>query len=710
MTFRDRAYFLRIFTDLIQFKEMDKYHTDCDTEMLESATSPSTEGFESSMSIQSSTEMFETMKDNVKSKSPTSGLCAGTDLGVIDAQTTHETNESFLCPQPATRILPMEIWENVMIYAEFGDLKSLRLVCKDFDQEGKRHLFGSTFVFRRDRLDIERYWELMKNEDIASRTTRLIFESGVPAFGAIVDNFSYGQEGRRDRALSNSHSVILTDLEDEKTRFIYDCARMAFDIWRYRQYFGYSRSMSTVFSGKPTLVGTTTLGCITELDRIDVTIRSTPVSFSSMRAWYGGSGNSLFRCLSEEFRQILTLIAESPHRPKHLSHDNIPVTFFTYQINTLESFVEPLRYLQTLHLTFDATKPPIVEFWKGLKTFLTSASQLRNLRFGFDLVEPKYVRNDNGYWFCRCTDGTVLNAPEAWYAPLWKIFGAHKWQYLTKLRLDGMVFCQEGLSSLFYRHSRTLRVLELDSIGLWNGSFHDLLSGVRDHLSLTDFNISGHCEAFHASDECWNFPHIYDPFEDVWCRDVVEFTSWQMPQIGFEKCPDHNLGRKMKEFILGGEPWPIKRIHTVESCTEFRLNKLHGPGCADDCMDRTRAKNRRWDDDSEDDRLKWENPPPSLCFNCGTNEFARYTMDPNAVDDPRDEPFRGATTFSLVRKDIREEVVRQIMKMRKGGPMDRDEDPVVRSRLAVECEGILIALWDLRMTDPKLKKRGTDCL
>jgi hypothetical protein len=67
----------------------------------------------------------------------------------------------------------------------------------------------------------------------------------------------------------------------------------------------------------------------------------------------------------------------------HLTHDQLPIIFFSLKETLLTKLTSPLQHLTTLRLTIDAHSTPHPRFWNGLGEFLCSIPGLKNLRFGF---------------------------------------------------------------------------------------------------------------------------------------------------------------------------------------------------------------------------------------------------------------------------------------------------------------------------------------
>jgi hypothetical protein len=222
------------------------------------------------------------------------------------------------------------------------------------------------------------------------------------------------------------------------------------------------------------------------LDRLEITRKSS--SFDSkllMDTWLFGSCNDNFAPAVSEFVSILISLQGTTLQLKHLIHDQLPTTFFALDTAQLQRLVAPLQYLQSLHLTFDATEPPELRFWEGFGFMLKSIPTLRNLRFGFaPFIIPPSREFNEAYW-------QDTNKLKNLYVPLWKVLGCHTWPCLETLRLDGLLLCENGISDILGRHKSTLRNLDLYNMALWQGSFKGLLLNIRETLSLETFHIWG---------------------------------------------------------------------------------------------------------------------------------------------------------------------------------------------------------------------------
>lgn len=70
----------------------------------------------------------------------------------------------------------------------------------------------------------------------------------------------------------------------------------------------------------------------------------------------------------------------------------------------------------------------------------------------------------------------------------------------------------------------------------------------------------------------------------------------------------------------------------------------------------------------------------------------------------------GVTTFSRVRRKIRRKIRNRIEEDANYGPLDENRQPIILTQEAYDASAILKALNRFRMTDPEIRRRGTDCL
>jgi hypothetical protein len=405
-------------------------------------------------------------------------------------------------PETATTIvlkhqppkMPNELWDKVFQHLPSADIKAVRLTWKAWKDLGARYLF-QPFVFRRDRNDFARFERVMNVPALSAGVTRLIFETGAISVIYFLIKLSRAYARNYNEALKpgfepSDYCPGLDELEMENEAAIIEYAEWNNNCFDARQNY---RDLENLAS---------TLQKLQKLERIDITRKS--IGFESellFAVWLKGCGKDGFKRAIGELTTLLEALDATKGQLKYFTHDKLPATFFAQAPQTLKELAKPFQYLQTLHLTFDATEVPVVGFWKGLGDFLTSIPRLQDLRMGFIVPDTGVIEPNN--W--KRTETVHL-----WYLPLWKLFGDYFWKDLKSLRLDGLVLCELGLKQLVEKHP-TLGTLELHNIGLWAGTFTGLLSSLREMGFLKKFIASGHLRAFHAQYEAWNFHRGVDP-------------------------------------------------------------------------------------------------------------------------------------------------------------------------------------------------------
>jgi hypothetical protein len=372
--------------------------------------------------------------------------------------------------------IPAELWEKVFTELDLKDIKSVRLAWRGWVSTSSRSLF-QPFVFRVDRRDLERFDFITNRTSLSKGIDSLRFEIGTINIADMSFILGYEYASRYEEPYTTA------ELEEK-------AATLQYAAWNVRwhdskQKYNDTTTLRAVFSQLKTL------------NRLEIVYRATPFTTDLLLGCWGyGSWPVNMKKHSMEFVAMLLVLQGTHLQLKHLSHDQLPVAFFTLDDSHLANYTMPLRNLNSLRLTFDATDTPRTAFWHGLGTFLQAIPNLRDLRFGFAPFEHCII--DGGTW-----QGS--EDPKGWYVPLWKMLGGHTWKRLERLRLDGLVICEAGFSELLTRHAQTLKHLSLFNIGLWQGSFQGLLSNLRGVLSLKSFHVWGIIRSFHAPNESWKF-------------------------------------------------------------------------------------------------------------------------------------------------------------------------------------------------------------
>ncbi|KAE8443303.1 hypothetical protein EG329_002019 [Mollisiaceae sp. DMI_Dod_QoI] len=441
-----------------------------------------------------------------------------------------------------------EIWSQILSdeSLDLKDLKNARLACKMLAQIALEYLF-KTFVFRRDRFDYQRLHNMMSygRDQFAHDIRALRFEVGLMDPNhmaralAVTYRKSYGKVDSIDEYLAWFNNTLTRPLMHQKD---------------------WERLQHTVLK-------------LEHLDRIDV-VRNCS-TFKEVKTWNAWvlekSDNAIFNILNEEFYRLLNvMIAINKHRKEvpgmlhrkpvsHLSHDNIPVTFFTTTLfpDILDTFKEVAQHLETLHLSFESTVAPRKMFWNRLGLALTSCTGVKDLRLGFD----SSFKNKSVDWSV-CNQDSVLLLK--YYVPLWKILPKNPWPKLEVLRLEGLAVCEAGLEHVLLGSPSSVRKLYLCQIALLHGSWQSLLGKFRKGMRLQDFEMWGHIMSIHGHREDW---FVRQP-KDLWKLSAnSDAPGVRKHLIRIAKRWDETnssrfaIGREaLQYFVLRGGPWPNTTI------------------------------------------------------------------------------------------------------------------------------------------------------
>lgn len=584
---------------------------------------------------------------------------------------------------PARKGFPKEIWEEVFNNLELRDVKAARLVCSIWNPIASRFLFR-TFVFRKDRRDFERFNRVIGEEDMAAGVRTLQFQIGTMNIFFVGRNLADIYINRRTddvviqydtEPLNPDPGLLIGRLEIAER--LKDQAIEEYADWNVRW-----RKSNQDYNNLEAIANV--LKRLRRLDRIDVTVRSTPFESPLLcDAWIQDSGNGSFPRKNQEFTNIIKALSMTEQRLKHLRHDHLPVTFLQEPAEVL-SIVAPLQHLQSLHFTFHATHAPPPKFWRNLGLLLGKIPLVKSLRFGFDPIETELC--DEEFWI-------LAIDPQSWYVPLWHIFQNCQWRHLRKLRLDGMMFCEHGLKYLLLKLVTTLRDLKLHNIGLWQGSFISMFANIRSNFSLTNFRVSGTLCAFHAYNEAYTFPKIDDPSEDMWCpsfagtmQQYVSVPCWGLLEIGTRNRILYftTVARLIENYVLGGELPSLIAILGFDTRLFTPALPLHDETCQNcwnELIDRDEAwaannalSDEDWETHRNDDMD--ENGEDVVELYDDLNEFDENGYDIHGysengshyLDEAEGEPgMENSGDVALVNRDIVASILHRIPRYWGGG-------------------------------------------
>ncbi|KAF8861669.1 hypothetical protein BDZ45DRAFT_687477 [Acephala macrosclerotiorum] len=475
----------------------------------------------------------------------------GASLGTLDARrvpsrptlTTKSDNARMLK-------LPTELWANVLMYLNVGDIQSVRLACKALADMASRYLF-QTFIFRPDRKDIERFSIVSDCARFATGIKILRFKTDIIPIDYMQYNLSlaylHAFNGRQWDEPLPANRISSEELESQKEEAIKEYALWN-DRWhRAKQDYRSVALMKMI------------LDEVKSLEQIDVSTKNR----LNLEAWLQGTETEFSKRVNTEFKTLLLALRSSSLVIKSLSHDGLPVSFFVHEEQVLKKLTFPLRHLISLRLTFDASEAPHAKFWHLLGQFLTSIPNLESLRFGF---APLLVGvPDAATW-----GHSAEHVKDVWYAPLWRLLGSHTWQRLRKLRLDGLLLCEGGLMDLLARHQITLEQLEPNNVGLWSGSFQSLLTGMKNTLTLKNLSIWGFARAMHSARDHWILFKPLDLSAETWSDPLKScvIRAWDdLADIGkrMDIATPLDIADRLESFVLykSPSPWPLSPTETL---------------------------------------------------------------------------------------------------------------------------------------------------
>ncbi|PVH83966.1 hypothetical protein DL98DRAFT_652046 [Cadophora sp. DSE1049] len=476
--------------------------------------------------------------------------------------------------------IPNEILFMILRLLPLRDILSVRLISKPFSELGAGMIFRP-FVFKPHRDDFARIKAVAARPHLVAGIKSIRFESGTMDIFHIVAELAAEWSQTYDMLTGTAKYM---NTETRKRSAILEYARWN-SAWRsLRQDYKDLDLLVSVFQKLPSLNS--------------VVISRKACSFknnSLVNAFAEGSLTSNFERANEEFAVVLAAIDVCMgDRLTSLSHDELPVTFFTQYSSIMVDFTQSLQYLGILHLTFDATEPPLISFWKGFGVVLRSASRLVDLRFGFNPL-ARWAAVEGAWCFSE--------EPENWYLPLWKLLGRFTFRQLKRLRLDGLLLCETGLVELLMRHRGILQHLHLHHTGLWEGSFRNLLSSLRDGITLRSFDISGHTQAFHAWHEHWRIKPAKSPIPDpcptgMRYYTIREYQAFAInPPFSYDGISDH-----LNQFVLLHKDWKLGKEHAHTEPDD----EPHSPDC-EGCWSIDRDEiNKEWDASGEENLDTWE--------------------------------------------------------------------------------------------------------
>jgi hypothetical protein len=248
-----------------------------------------------------------------------------------------------------------------------NDIKSVRLAWRRWTNVAARFLFR-TFIFRVDCQDFERFEIVTENEAMLAGIHRIRLETGTMDIdqAALRLGFKYMQEYNSARL-----PVSRSEYAHEELELAKDMAIQEYVAWNTRwhdakQDFRDLKKMKDM------------LAKLKSLRHIDVTAKGIPFTTELLLGvWLQGSGRVNFKRATKEFVTLLLALKYATFQLKHLSHDQLPITFFAMKESLLGSLASSLQHITSLRLKIDACDYPHTKCWNGLGHFLLSIPGLR---------------------------------------------------------------------------------------------------------------------------------------------------------------------------------------------------------------------------------------------------------------------------------------------------------------------------------------------
>ncbi|TAQ91665.1 hypothetical protein B7494_g118 [Chlorociboria aeruginascens] len=600
-------------------------------------------------------QIYDTMSTHEDEVSPGGNNNEGISANSINSlHLQSESRDNYL----KATFLPNELWKKAFTYLPLKDVKTARLVSKLWASLGAKQIYEAPFVFRLDRLDFERFDRLKDTTDRSwlSGVNTLRFESGQMDLSSMVKylTFNYAQE-KNIQLFSDGTSLLGSrDLDLEKESAILEYAGWSNKYHEAKQ--GHIRwdCLKNVFRELKNVEGIEVARkfCVFENELLSICYRD-------------GRGTNDLLETKVLFEVLLTAIDTAAIKLKRLTHDEIPVTFFARSIHDLRMYSDSFQYLETLHLNLNATACPPLKFWAGLGVVLRFSPHLQNLRFGFVLLDRGRI--DHGMW-------NQSKTPQDWYVPLWKILRSHTWKNLQVLRMDGMVFCEKGLSEFLARHASTLKDLELYHVGLWQGSYHGLLSSLKIKMSmLQHFRIWGYLRAWHAhySREIWDIPPPSNPRVGPWDSTLDQSLTHQWGKLmASTQNYSPTSSDQVEDFVLRDSPWPLGEKDLITSGIDTQHHPIH---CIE-CPVNASILQANWDninmainDPQVHDRYEWAKPDYILYIDgydhnhydeAGYNSAGVHLNDEVIWWNGHEGAIGGAKLERQIRREITEKLTR----------------------------------------------------
>lgn len=137
-------------------------------------------------------------------------------------------------------------------------------------------------------------------------------------------------------------------------------------------------------------------------------------------------------------------------------------------------------------------------FWKSLSRALQASTSLQDLRLGLDADFTG--QSHRGVWSKLLKEESLVWHLEHCIAPLAAVFHNCKFPNLKKLHLEGLLVDGEEVLDVLVSYASSLKILWLNTSGLWYSDYYMLITDFRKTLKLKDFRIWGDMRQFYEED------------------------------------------------------------------------------------------------------------------------------------------------------------------------------------------------------------------
>lgn len=288
-----------------------------------------------------------------------------------------------------------------------------------------------------------------------------------------------------------------------------------------------------------------TLPKLRRVDSIEICLARCPFDDEGLSHIWANPSNRLLSRVATVERTTNIMRAAASLPLKRFYHDRLPFEFFSQGRSTLEEVFSCLSpKTECLDLRIDYSPSPDDfsddECFRGLDLCLRSTPNLRTLKLQFSKVYP----------------------PPEVDMSVTQCLGQHTYPHLHTLELEGMIVNPHDLLAFCVRHASTLRYLRIGrhvaeapratdrgGIYLLGGTLKELLTGIKDQLSLEKLQVYGDIMDDTNFDpmveNCWYITS--NKYDDEW--ELVTWKNWRVYEESY--C------YRLENFVLRDAEWPF---------------------------------------------------------------------------------------------------------------------------------------------------------